>query len=150
MQSLCELDRIFKIVVLRVIFCYSSVLFNWWVTELIINKYKFQYPQIKFIIIENLFVVNILDLHWINGGDDPNDLCAHGHVYTKIGNQIISENETGDWTLSSTALNLLRSIRKDYEKDYYSNQLLLHCGHFFIADDSEETVLIQGCNIGID
>jgi len=94
--------------------------------------------------------LRIIDLHWIKNEDDPNDLCAHGHVYLKIGNEIVSDKETGDWTLSSTALSLLRSIEKDYKKNNYDNQLLPCCGHFFIADDQEETVTVQGCDTGID
>jgi hypothetical protein len=96
------------------------------------------------------FEIKIIDLHWIKNEDDPRDLCAHGHVYLKIGDEIISDKETGDWTLSSTALSLMRTIESDYKKDDYGNQLLPHCGHFFIADDKNETVTIQGCDTGID
>ncbi|NNT73164.1 hypothetical protein HKT18_13140 [Flavobacterium sp. IMCC34852] len=98
----------------------------------------------------NLFEIKILDLHWIKNVDDGNDLCAHGHVELRIGNEIISNYESGDWTLSSTALSLLRSTKENYDKDDYSNQLLPCCGHFFIADEKEETVIIQGCDNGID
>lgn len=96
------------------------------------------------------FEIKILDLHWIKYVDDPSDHCAHGHVFLKIGDQVVSDVATGDWTLSSTALSLLRTIEMDYEKDDFSNQLLPCCGHFFIADDNQETVIIQGCDIGID
>jgi hypothetical protein len=96
------------------------------------------------------FDLKILDLHWINNEDDPNDLCAHGHVYLKIGNEIVSDKESGDWTLSSTALSLMRTIDKDYKKNNNDNQLLPCCGHFIIADDQGENVTIQGCGNGID
>jgi hypothetical protein len=96
------------------------------------------------------FDLKILDLHWIKNEDDPNDLCAHGHVYLKIGDEVVSDKQTGDWTLSSTALSLLRTIEKDYKKNDNDNQLLPCCGHFIIADDKEETVTIQGCDTGID
>ncbi len=99
---------------------------------------------------DNNFDIKIIDLHWIKNVDDPTDLCAHGHVYLKIGDHVVSDKATGDWTLSSTALSLLRTIENDYEKDGYSNQLLPCCGHFFIADDVLETVLVQGCDTGID
>lgn len=98
----------------------------------------------------NNFDIKILDLHWIENVDDPTDLCAHGHVFLKIGDQVVSDKATGDWTLSSTALSLLRTIEKDYITDDYSNQLLPCCGHFFIADENQETVIVQGCNTGID
>lgn len=100
--------------------------------------------------LENNFDIKILDLHWINDFDDPNDLCAHGHIYLKIGDLIVSDFNTGDWTLSSTALSLLRTIEKNYVKDNYSNQLLPCCGYFFIADDKQDGVIIQGCDTGID
>lgn len=96
------------------------------------------------------FDLKILDLHWIKNEDDPNDLCAHGHVYLKIGDEVVSNNQTGDWTLSSTALSLLRTIEKDYKKNDIDNQLLPCCGHFIIPDDKEETVTIQGCDTGIN
>ncbi len=96
------------------------------------------------------FNIEIIDLHWLKNEDDPTDLCAHGHLYLKIGTQIISEYETGDWTLSSTALSFLRTIENNYVKDEYSNQLLPCCGYFFIASEDQKTVIIQGCNIGID
>lgn len=96
------------------------------------------------------FEIRILDLHWLKNADDPTDLCAHGHLYLKIGDHIISDQTTGDWTLSSTALSLLRTIESDYEKNNYSNQLLPCCGHFFIAGEKQETVIVQGCDTGID
>lgn len=96
------------------------------------------------------FDIRILDLHWINNVDDPTDLCAHGHLYLKIGNQLVSDHTTGDFALSSTALSLLRSIESNYKKDNYSNQLLPCCGHFFIAGENQETVIVQGCDTGID
>jgi hypothetical protein len=96
------------------------------------------------------FDLKILDLHWIKNEDDPNDLCAHGHVYLKIGDEVVSDKETGDWTVSSTALSLMRTIAKDYKKNDNDNQLLPCCGHFIIADDTEETVTIQGCENGIN
>ena len=99
---------------------------------------------------DSKFDIKILDLHWIKNVDDPTDLCAHGHVHLKIGDQIISDKASGDWTLSSTALSLLRTMENDYKKDDYSNQLLPCCGHFFIADEKQETVIVQGCDTGID
>jgi len=103
-----------------------------------------------FLMTDEQFEIKILDLHWIRNIDDGNDLCVHGHLYLKIGNQVISDKEMGDWTLSSTALSLLRTIDHNYERGMHGNQLLPHCGHFFIPDDKEETVIVQGCDTGID
>lgn len=96
------------------------------------------------------FELKLLDPHWICSGDQPDDLCAHGHVYLKIGEQVVSDYESADWTVSSAALSLLRTLTNDYVKDEYSNQLLPCCGFFLIADDEEESVIIQGCDTGID
>jgi hypothetical protein len=97
-----------------------------------------------------MFVIKILDLHWINNIDDGNDLCAHGHLFLKIGDQVLSDWNSGDWTLSSAALSLLRTIDRNYVKSENSNQLIPHCGHFFIPDEKGEEVVILGCNTGID
>lgn len=39
---------------------------------------------------DNNFDIKILDLHWIKDVDDPTDLCAHGHVFVKIGDEVCS------------------------------------------------------------
>ena len=96
------------------------------------------------------FEIKILDLHWIKNEDDPEDHCAHGHIYVRIGDEVISDYHTGDWTLSATALSLLRTIKQEYKKGDFGNQLIPCCGFFMIADESEETVNIIGCPNGID
>jgi hypothetical protein len=38
------------------------------------------------------FIIDILDLYWIKGEkDDPDDLCLHGDVYVKIGDEVIAD-----------------------------------------------------------
>jgi len=95
------------------------------------------------------FELKILDLHWIDHEDNPNDLCAHGHVFLQIGNEVISDKASTAFTVSSTALYLMRTIQDDYKKEDYASQLLPCCGHFFIAD-SDNHVSIIGCGSGID
>ncbi|QNF31213.1 hypothetical protein HUW51_00200 (plasmid) [Adhaeribacter swui] len=99
---------------------------------------------------DQAFDIKILDLHWIQNVDDPTDLCAHGHVYVKIGNQILSDKDAGDWTLSSTALYLMRTFKADYKADDFGSQLLPCCGHFMVIDDKTNKLLIFGCPNGID
>ena len=93
--------------------------------------------------------LKILDLHWIDNEDNPNDLCAHGHVFVKIGNEVIADKDSPAFTVSSTALYLMRTIQGNYKKDDYASQLLPCCGHFFMAD-SDDHVSIIGCGSGID
>jgi hypothetical protein len=96
------------------------------------------------------FELKILDLHWIKNEDDPTDLCAHGHVFVKIGDEVVADKDTLDVTLSSTALYLMRTLKDNYKKDDYASQLLPCCGHFFIADEENDFVNIMGCPSGID
>lgn len=99
---------------------------------------------------DNNFDIKILDLHWIKDVDDPTDLCAHGHIYVKIGNEVIADKDSLDVTVSSTALYLMRTLKEDYKKDDYASQLLPCCGHFFMADEENDNVAIMGCPNGID
>jgi hypothetical protein len=96
------------------------------------------------------FELRILDLHWIRNEDDPTDLCAHGHVFVRIGDEVIADKDSLDVTVSSTALYLMRTIEKNYKKDEYASQLLPCCGHFFMADEKDDFVSIMGCPSGID
>jgi hypothetical protein len=98
----------------------------------------------------NSFDIKILDLHWIKDVDDPTDLCAHGHVFVKIGDEVVADTNSLDVTVSSTALYLMRTIRDNYKKNDYASQLLPCCGHFFIADEENDYVAIMGCPSGID
>lgn len=99
------------------------------------------------------FGLKVLELHWISDTDQNQDLCAHGKFFIRIGNEIIADKDAGSFTLSSTALYLLRSIYSDYDKDIsgYGNQLLPCCGHFmFQAEENIDFVIITGCPHGID
>lgn len=96
------------------------------------------------------FDIRILDLHWIKDVDDPTDLCAHGRVFVKIGNEIISDKKSLDITVSASALYLMRTLKINYKKDDFASQLLPCCGHFIIADDDNDFVNICGCPSGID
>ncbi len=98
----------------------------------------------------NNFDIKILDLHWIEDVDDPTDLCAHGHVFVKIGDEVVADKDSLDVTLSSTALYLMRTLKGNYKKDDFASQLLPCCGHFFIADQKNDYVAIMGCQNGID
>lgn len=99
---------------------------------------------------DNKLDIKILDIHWIKDVDDPTDLCAHGHVFVKIGNEVVVNKDSLDVTVSSTALYLMRTLKDDYKKGDYASQLFPCCGHFFMADEENDYVNIMGCPIGID
>jgi hypothetical protein len=99
---------------------------------------------------DNNFDIKILDLHWINDIDDSSDLCAHGHVFVKIGDEVLSDIDSIDITVSATALYLLRTLNDNYKKGDYTSQLLPCCGHLIISEDNNDFVNIIGCQSGID
>lgn len=95
------------------------------------------------------FMIDLVDLYWIKGEkDNPEDLCLHGNVDVKIGDEVVADNYS--CTVSSTGLYLLKSIEEDHIPGKSLNQLLPCCGHFIIPDDTKDTVEIYGCPNGID
>lgn len=96
------------------------------------------------------FEINLLRLHWTtdNGADEPEDQCIHGEVFIRVGNEIVSDKESGSWSIGVTALYLLRCLTEDYYPDKFGNYILPCCGHFMIPDEDDNYVTIQGCNIG--
>lgn len=98
---------------------------------------------------KSLFKIKITKKYWINGDDeDPVDLCLHGDVNVRIGNEIVAENYS--CTISSTAIYLLKSIEKNYIALNEDNYLLPCCGNIFIPNDAMDEVHIIGCPNGID
>lgn len=97
------------------------------------------------------FEIKIIDLYWLEHIDDPVDLCAHGHVYVRIKDEILSDKDSLEITISATALYLMRTLKNNYKKNDYASQLLPCCGHFITIDDNQEDrVHIHGCLSGID
>lgn len=99
------------------------------------------------------FEIKILRLHWVKDDDldDPDDLCIHGEVFLRIGNQILSDQKSGSWSIGATGLFLMRTLDVNYNPGDFNNQLLPCCGHFMIPDKTGENyVAIQGCNTGIE
>ena len=91
-------------------------------------------------------------LHWMgdNGIDEPTDLCAHSSVTFRIDDEVIVRPEDGDWTVSASAIFLLRALGRDHTKDSpVGDQLFPCCGHG-IFDIGKPEVLISGCPSGID
>lgn len=90
-------------------------------------------------------------LTWLNTqGDSPSDLCAHGTVLFVIdGLEFVTP--TDEWTLSATAIYLLRTLEQDHTPD---NQVGEHifpcCGNSMYDVEDSKDVLIVGCQNGID
>ncbi len=98
------------------------------------------------------FEITILRQHWIkdDGLNDNTDLCSHGILYIKIGNEVLSDSESGSWALTATGLYLLRTLSINYTIEDFASQLVPCCGHFIIPNEHKNYVSIIGCNEGID
>ncbi|SCK04409.1 Uncharacterised protein [uncultured Clostridium sp.] len=93
-----------------------------------------------------VFKIEANNLCWIDSSiDNPDDLCLHGNVIVKIGDEIYRYNAT----VSATALYLLKSLTEDHII-YDDIQMLPCCGFSIISNDDLTNVDIVGCNDGID
>jgi len=98
---------------------------------------------------KNNFEIKLIDLFWLKSGDEENDLYAHGHVYVKIGDEIVCDENTLDVTVTAAGLYLLRSLSENYKKGNYDSQLLPCCGFVTYFDENLRPA-ISGCPAGID
>ena len=98
---------------------------------------------------DNKFEFNLIEIHWINDlPDNDEDLCAHGKVFIKINDEIVSDGKES-WTISATGLYLLRSLKNNYEPMMYRNFLVPCCAmDFWLENDGR--VFFIGCPNGID
>ncbi len=89
-----------------------------------------------------------LNPHWLESVEDSDyDLCVHSQVWLKIGDKIVSNNESGDWTISASAYQFLKSVKENH----YSNedeQLLPCCGFNFYK--VENKFFFGNCGTGIN
>jgi hypothetical protein len=99
---------------------------------------------------EEGFQLQLISLNWLKHFDDPEDLCAHGKVYLKIGEEVLMDESSGDdWTVSAAGLHLMRTVSQNYKPDDLIAQLVPCCGFSMIAA-AEREVQIIGCNVGFD
>jgi hypothetical protein len=104
---------------------------------------------------EELRVVTLrpVNLQWIRGADDdPDDLCAHGDVEFRIGEDVLLNPQTGrDLTVSAAALYLLRTLSVPHTREApVGDHLFPCCGFTMYAVDGEPDVVICGCPGGHD
>jgi len=98
---------------------------------------------------KNNFEIKLIDVFWLNSNDAANDLYLHGHVFVRIGNEIICDEKKLDVTVNATGLYLLRSLTENYMIGQYQSQLLPCCG-FVTYFDKNLRPAISGCPVGID
>lgn len=88
------------------------------------------------------FEIQITEQGWISGQPDSvrEDLRSHGDIRLVIGGRVIAPGDGhGDYTISTSALTLLRTLDADYSARGTDNQMILCCG----------MILMTSCPIGI-
>lgn len=91
-----------------------------------------------------------LNLHWLENSEAERDLCAHSSVFLKIGSRIVSNEISGDWTVSATAYYLLKSLKENHDGSV-APQLLPCCGFdMYAVGDNNDELLIINCPNGIN
>jgi hypothetical protein len=77
------------------------------------------------------FEIAITQQGWIRPDleDAPGDLCSHGDIRLVIGGTVIASGEGGEYTISTSALALLRTLESDHSREHpVACKLILHCG----------------------
>jgi len=79
------------------------------------------------------FVLELLDQQWVdNKPRNVSDGCSHGRLQLVInGAHIVAEGD-GEWTVSTSALRLLRTMFSDHASER-GGPLILHCGMVMMA-----------------
>jgi hypothetical protein len=99
------------------------------------------------------FSIKLLNTFWIIEPETEIDLCAHGNIEVKIGDEIVVDEE-GGITISATAFFLLRTLEQEYIPEWRNGMVfsasflvcgIVNCFHFH-----ENEVHIMGDPYGID
>ena len=95
-----------------------------------------------------------IKLEWINGEvDDPKDHCAHSQVLFQVNETVFVAPTDGKWTVSATALYLLRTLENDSVPESSVNQgaqLFPCCAFNGVAEARDYKVVFFGCPNGVD
>lgn len=93
-----------------------------------------------------MFAIELKKFYWIDdSADKSDDLCLHGDVIVSIGDERLETS----CTISATALYLLKTLTENHVFNE-DNQIFPCCGHFYIPNETNDTVHISGCPNGID
>lgn len=89
-----------------------------------------------------------LNLHWLESFEEPEyDLCAHSPVFLRINEFVVSDENSGDWTVSASAYGFLRSLGKEHKA--LENCQLLPCCAFQVWQ-YEDKLIFNNCGNGIN
>jgi hypothetical protein len=100
-----------------------------------------------------MVILRPLNLRWIHDAvDDPMDLCAHGDVEFRIGDDLLLSVQDGNaLTVSAAALYLLRTLSTPHTREAPVGDHLFPCCGFAMYDvAAEPDVVVCGCPNGHD
>jgi hypothetical protein len=102
--------------------------------------------------VSTVVVLQPVNMHWIQGAvDDPKDLCGHGDVVFRIGDDVLLETKGKDLTVSAAALYLLRTLSVPHTQTAPVGDHLFPCCGFAMWDlPDQQDVAISGCPNGED
>ncbi len=90
------------------------------------------------------------NLHWLEESSPFEDYCLHGGVYLRLGDTVLSDGNDEDWTVSTAAFNLLKTLKQNHDLGG-ERPLIPHCGHsMWLAEGEPDGLYLGGCDIGID
>jgi hypothetical protein len=96
-------------------------------------------------------VIELRNPHWLPKVKPEHDLCAHGGVKICVNEIVISDGTDTEWTVSASALYLLRTIKQDHTKEHpVCENLIPHCGFAMFAPSKGDDVIIIECPNGIN
>jgi hypothetical protein len=89
---------------------------------------------------------------WVNASDDdPADLCVHGRVEFRVGEDVLLDpTHNLQVTVSAAALYLLRTLTTPHCKQAPVGDHLFPCCGFAMWDVGTPDVVISGCPNGVD
>ncbi len=101
-----------------------------------------------------MITLQAINLRWMSDGDGSrNDQCAHGLCSFMADDVKFVVPDDGEWTLSATALYLLRTLEFNHQveaKVAESNFLFPCCAFTAWVDNGKFPVVCCGCPSGLD
>ncbi|HMU33494.1 MAG TPA: hypothetical protein PKC89_06490 [Pyrinomonadaceae bacterium] len=90
------------------------------------------------------------NLHWLLEGNPHGDCCVHGGVFLRLGEYVISSGDV-EWTVSTAAFNLLRTVFHDHRVGENVESLIPCCGfNMWPIESAPDGLYIPNCSNGID
>jgi hypothetical protein len=101
-----------------------------------------------------VLTLEVRDLEWVKGPeDDPSDPCAHGRVALAVDGVEFVRPDDGQWTVSASALFLLRTLEHDHTADAPVSEgcQMFPCYGFSVwPADNRFGIVCMGCPNGVD